>query len=417
MTMPHAAKTRKEIRQIIGNICGTCIKGTCSDDGSTTTVIDTQGLRGGVDDYKGQEIIMVSGDNEGEKSRVVDYNPQSFKLTVSPAFTNATAEDDEYELHKTFTVDRLNNAINLAIIGASDEVFASKVDDSTLGTLRNEYEYTIPADFVALHTVEYSSSIKVDHLLDDCEAAWTAGTYTTCTADASFKKIGNASSKSVVVGAGTNKKICYVTIAATDISDCDRIEFWMYSSIALTAGQLTFNLDDSAAIDSSLETIDIPAMTAAIWYKHSLSLANPHSDTAIISIGIYQVEDLADFTFYIDDVHAVLAKSRIYKDLDPESWGIVQGSSPQLKLNEAAISEIGNNKRLRLSGYKLLSELSADTSEAEVDPDYIIARAVSDLLSADPKEINRVKYFTGMSEAKKLSARTSLENHTEWVSR
>jgi len=61
--------------------------------------------------------------------------------------------------------------------------------------------------------------------------------------------------------------------------------------------------------------------------------------------------------------------------------------------------------------------LSTDSAEAEVDADYIVARAVADLLSANPAEKDRVKYFMSLAESKKLGARTKLENNTRWVSR
>jgi hypothetical protein len=415
MTMPHAVKTRKEIRQIIGDICGTCLTGTCSAAGSDTTVIDTQGLRGGVDDYKGQEIIMVSGDNEGEKSRVVDYNPQSFRLTVSPAFSNATAEGDEYELHKTFTVTRLNNAINLAIIGAMDEVFATKVDES-LVKLQDINLYTIPSDFIALYLIEYEQSTSIDHLIHNCDDAWDelVDADVTASADTSYKKEGAACLKLVVAaGCGAGDILATDSITSLDISDCNEVVFWVHSTVALDAGDIQLLLDNSASCASPLESLDLPAIVANTDTRVALTLANPQTDTAIVSVGLKMIVDKGAFTLYADNIRGQNSNSRTYGELIPEEWQVIQGSTPKIHFS----GTIGADKLIKLHGYKLISELSADTSEAEVDPDYIIARAVSDLLSADPKEINRVKYFTGMSESKKISARTSLENNTRWVSR
>jgi len=39
------------------------------------------------------------------------------------------------------------------------------------------------------------------------------------------------------------------------------------------------------------------------------------------------------------------------------------------------------------------------------------------LLSANPAEKDRVKYFMSLAESKKLGARTKLENNTRWVAR
>jgi len=368
---------------------------------------------------------VTGGTTVGEIAFVSSFTSPT--LTFAPAFDYAIKATQEYELwEEPYTIEAVNNVINQAIISATDEIITDKVDSTSLIKLANVYEYAIPTGFVALYDVEYEYSVGVKHLLSDCESAWTAATSVTSSADSTFEKVGAACAKLVVAdAAASGATLCYEDITEVDISDSDKVEFWMYSSIALTAGQLQFMLGATAAIASPLETIDIPAMSAATWYKHSLSLANPHSDTAIISIGVRQASgtDVGAFTFYIDEVAAILDKSRVFKPLRSDHWGIVQASTNLLQLDTVAYSIVGNNKMLRLSGYQIPAELTDDTTACTIDPEYVVAYTTAMLLMSharssdvDPNDsYRRANYFMNIAEKRKFEGRTSLAMGTRWV--
>lgn len=429
MTLPIASETRVTMRERIGYNLGALIVSEVSCTIDSASLWDIYGLaKGGNDEYNGRQVVIFDAScstMDGEKSFVSDFDATEKDATMSPAFSAALTDGDKYEMWSPpYTYEQVNNHINQAIIAATDDILRDKVDSTTLLKLPNIYEYTVPTGFVALHTVEYEYGMGVSHLLDACEVAWTSGTGTTTTADATFEKVGTYCSKNVVASVSTNTILCYEDISSIDISACDKVEFWMYSSIALTAGQLQIHLDDTAAIASGVEKIDIPAMTAATWYRHSLSLANPHLDIAIISIGIFQVANVDDFTFYVDDVDAVLENSRIYRILDPDKWKVVQASTNLLQLTESGYARVGNNKRLRLSGYQIPAELSADATAATVDPDYIVAKATGTLLMAhaggsqvdvDARQ-SRARDWLTIAEKRLLQGRTSLAMNTRFVS-
>jgi len=379
-------KTLGEIRRSIGRNLGVAVMGvaTTSTTPATTTLTDTRYLQGGDDEHNMNEVMVYdsvgSAIADGEKSVVSDYTGTTHIATVSPAFTAAPAALDKYEMWKyPWLIADVNDAINQVLMGMTGKCPQIK-EDHTLFTESSKYLYTIPSGFVSLSKVEYVSSRKFYHLLDDCEDAWTGGTGTTTTADSSFEKVGTYCSKNVAASVGVTTILCYKAISSVDISDCDKVEFWMYSSIALTAGQLTIQLDDTAALASAVESIDIPAMDAATWYKHSLSLANPHSDTAIISIGIYQVANVADFTFYVDQVEAVMSTGKVYKELPKEYWNIVKGSTNYLQLTSDGLTLIGTDKQLRLTGYQNLTLLTDDDDESEIDPGWLINKVTGELL-------------------------------------
>jgi hypothetical protein len=413
--MTYTPKNREELRQSIADICGEVIIGECTSNGSTTTVIDSQNLYGGADDYKGQEILMTSGDAEGDKSRVIDYNPVSHKLTLSPALSNATADGDTYELHSKFTVNRINNAINLAIVGISDEAYSPKVDDSTLVKLKNNYLYTISSDFEAIHTLEYEKSTKIKHTIHECDVAWDELTDADVTVSVETDLRSGCQKFVVADGCGAGDILATDSITSIDINDCNVLRAWVYSTKDLDAGDYQILLDDTAECESPLEELDLPAITAYTGTWITIDLANPSSDVGIVSVGVKMVKDKGEHTFYIDSITAEHSASRIYSELNPNAWYIVQGSTSKIQLSEGAYSTIGNDKILKLHGYQLISELSDDSTDAEVDPDYIIARAVADLLSSDPDKDKEVKYWATLAEAKKRDARTPLEQNTRFI--
>ena len=430
MTFPISSKTRLLIRQAIGYALGKIIVSEVTATKDSSSLWDTYGLaKGGTNEYNGRQVqinVPVGSIAAGEKSFVSSFDATNKDATMSPAFSAALTDGDTYEMWQDYTIEEVNNKINQAIIGATDDILLDKEDHSLI-KLENIYEYTIPTGFVAIDQIEYEYSKGIYHLLSDCEVVWTAGTSVTATADATFEKVGTYCAKFVVAaGAASGATLCYKDISEVDISDCDKVDFWMYSSIAITAGQLQFMLGATAAIASPLETIDIPAMSAGTFYRHSISLANPHSDTAIISIGVRQASgvDVGAFTFYLDEVETVKDNSRIYRMLSPDFWTIVQASTNLLKLDENGYSKVGNNRLLRLTGYQVPAEISADTTSCDIDPDYVIAKTVGLLLvsraggsQVDPDEkFRQANFWLGIAETRLRQGRTPLRMNTRWVS-
>uniref|UniRef100_A0A6M3IHX4 Uncharacterized protein n=1 Tax=viral metagenome TaxID=1070528 RepID=A0A6M3IHX4_9ZZZZ len=385
MTTPFQTRTRLQIRESIGFALNDMILISASSSVDTTSLIAVYSLfKGGDDEYNGRQVVCVTPAGSivaAEKSWVSDFNATTKDATVSPAFTANIIVNDLFEMWKVFTVEEVNDAINQAIMDVTKDTLQIKQLTSQYVD-SNEYEYNALSDFVGLYQVEYAYSVGTEHTLDTCDSVWTAGSANvTVTADTAFKKLGTASMKAVEDGgSGTNAKLCYKTISSTDLDDCDKVEFWMYSSIALTAGQLQIKLDDTAAIASALEAISIPAMSANTWYRHVLSLANPHTDVDIISIGIFQVADVGAFTFYVDDVRANLSTSKDYRILNPDYWRVIKDTTPYLKLTSDGLGIVGDNTQLRLTGYQLPALLDADATESEIDPGYLINKVTGELM-------------------------------------
>ena len=389
--MAIQAISRGSLRRSIGRNLGILIDGAATTTTDTSSLIDTKNLLGGDDEHNQKEVLIYETTDgaapEGESSVVSDFDGATNDATCAPVFTAPITALDKYEMWKTpWRIADINDVINQIINGLTGRALQIK-EIHTPFTQSSKYLYDELSGFTHLDKVEYVSSKGFYHLLDNCDLVWTAGSINVAvTADTAFKKVGNACVKAVEDGgSGATAILAYHAISEVDISDCDAVEFWMYSSIALTAGQLQFHLSSTAAIASAEETIDIPAMDAATWYKHTLSLANPQSDTAIISIGVYQVVDVTAFTFYVDEVEATKFSSKVFETLNDEYWDIAQGSTPYLQLSTKALSIIRSNTQLRLTGYQIPARLDADATVSEIDPAYIIPKATGILLVSHAK--------------------------------
>lgn len=146
------------------------------------------------------------------------------------------------------------------------------------------------------------TTVKV--VIDNCDGAWTAGSNVVASNDTGDKKEGTGSVKlAVASGATAGQILGYKTISVATLAGQTRVGMWIKSSVALSAGDLQYKMDDTASIASALETINIPALTANVWTKIYLTLANPASDLLLISHGIYQVNDKGAFDLWIDDIN------------------------------------------------------------------------------------------------------------------
>ncbi|MFA4973641.1 MAG: hypothetical protein WC683_13605 [bacterium] len=138
-----------------------------------------------------------------------------------------------------------------------------------------------------------------------CDAAWTtAGAGRVSTLDTTDYKVGSGAAKVVTTTIGGTTLLHTIDFAAINLAAYVAILLWVKSSVNQSAGDCQLLLDDTSACASPLESLDLPALTADVWKFCKLALANPGSDTAIISAGIKQITDLADMTFRCDAIEA-----------------------------------------------------------------------------------------------------------------
>lgn len=390
MGLPVQGYNRGELRRSIARSLGIMQTGEATSTVDSSSLIDTLYLRGADDEHNGKQVKIydaVGSIVDGEESFVSDYTGgATCDATCAPVFTASIADGDKYELWKTpWLVTDVHDAIDQAILKASARCLQNKQTEAAF-TKPSTYLYDCLGGFKAIHMVEYEYSIGEAVEIDTCDEAWTAGANATVTADTEHYIEGSASNKIVVAsGASTTEVLAYKAISSKDLSGCDKLEVSIYSTVALTAGYLQIRLDDTALGASVLESLDIPATSANTWTRHIISLANPLSDTAIIYVDLYQVTDVGACTVNLDYIRAVDSKSRNYVELNPEQWSIVRASTPLLQLSSSGLGVTGSPKLLRISGYDLPDMLSDDTTDSEIDPDYIINMAKGLLMTGHAK--------------------------------
>lgn len=147
----------------------------------------------------------------------------------------------------------------------------------------------------------YGDSVVVE----DCEDAWDeGGADAGSTPSTTAGKVGTNAARATTVAVGASAILMNEAVASTDYSAYSAAVFWARSSLSsIIVGDLQLRVDDTAQTASPLETLNLGAMaTADTWYRHLGKFVTPANLTAIISLGLGQVNDLGDGTFDIDDV-------------------------------------------------------------------------------------------------------------------
>lgn len=428
MARPRASKTRLQIRQAIGYNLDAIALGVVTSTGDATSLIDTYVLgKGGDREYVGRQIQINTATQStivGTQAFITSFNSADGDATITTLVAVIT-KNDTYEMWKDYTIEAVNNKINEAIISATDDIFVEKETHSTVKEV-NKYAYDCLSSFAALYKVEYVYNTKINTQVHACDTIWdNPDGDVTATVDTTLWPGG--SNKFVVDGdVAAGDFIATDDFSSINITDCDELVFDLYSTTALDAADLDIMVDNTAQCGGTpLESIDVPATTAYTKTRHVVSLANPSSDSAIISVGLTMTVEKGAFTVYIKNIRAQNSKSRIYHELSPNLWSIVQASTPLLKLSEDGHASIGNNELIRLTGFRIPAELSSDTSTTtcDIDPDFVITRATALCLMSkaggreiDPEDRRRkADWFMAISEKRLLQGRTQLPVGLRWV--
>ena len=368
--MAIQSRTRKELRQEIGRNLGAMMTGKATG-GSTTTLIDTQSLLGGDDDYNGKFVRFTSGNADGETGIVSDFANSSATATIKPiegtTFTGAVADNDYYELwDEEYNPDHIDSYINDVIVQYSPRALIPDRDTTLFGHISRP-EHTIPTNMVAISEIHYRTSFDSEILDEANTNDWVAGSAVTVSKDATDYRDGGASLNLVTVNVGVGA-LATKTITSKDISNMDQIEFWIKSKNALAASQLTITVGSA---------INIPALSENTWTKVKLNLASPESLTAVTSLIINSASatTVDNNEIWINRIIVVETATEKYEKLPPYLWRIDRENG-KFRFIEGGASVV-NNAKIKLVGYKLPSELTTDSSNCEINPTLIVTKATA----------------------------------------
>ena len=374
-------RTRQQLRQSIGYNLGALTAATVTSNGSTTTLIDNL-VRGGDDSQNGKWIYYTtSGSNSEKVTRVSDYVQSSTTMTLSPALAASTAADDTYEVwDDAYSPSIINEFINQAIIDATGHAY-DPVEKLDLHGDGHSARLDIPSGISMVSRVDYRAAVdSVD--IHNSESTFDEKTDSdfTQSLDTQDRKSGNSALRFVIAAGASAGDFVTDSISSLDLSKYDTLEFWIKSTVATSAGNLKILLDDTASCASPLETLSVPALTADTWKFCRVSLANPETDTAIISVGLEYDSDLGACTVWLDEIKAVRNDSAIWATLSRRAWRLDKEAA-DLVLTMDGRQSVGS-RLIKLVGGDKPALLTADSTATEVDDQFVIAKATALALSA-----------------------------------
>ena len=417
--MPVQGRTRKQLRQSIGYNLGSLKVGNATG-GTNNTLIDVNTFRGGDDTYNGK-LVLVTDASDGTTQTtqyVNDYTASNNTIQFQQNSSFTVASSDEYEIwNEPYDPVVIHDFINQAIIDATGQAYdpvenpdMSSSPHTALHADGKVLRFDIPSNISIINHIYYRSSVSSTGL-HSCNTAFdeTVDSDITVSVDTQDKKQGTGSNKFVIAAGASAGDIATDSITSKDISKYDYLECWIKSTVATSAGNLKILLDDSASCASPIETLSVPALSADTWTYVRIALANPETDTAIISIGLEYDSDLGACQVRLDDLKVVENDTAIWEIFPKHLWKLDR-SSRDLVITEDGKFASGY-AMLKITGGDKPALLSADSGTTEIDDSYIIARATGLAFASasggpntDPDQLRQqAAFWLGLAEQAKRS--------------
>jgi hypothetical protein len=367
------SQTKEEVRLSIGYNVDAVFEGsTTAASPDDKTLIDTK-LRGVDNDANGAWILVTSGARDGDISRTIDSTNDTanntYSLEVRPSFGGTLASGVTYEKwREPFRPQFIDNCIKRAILFATGKSF-DPVTDTSIHLHSSQNKISIPSTIAAVQQLEVRANVaKVN--IDPCESGWTQQTGVTQTFNQSERRSGSASLQLVTASVAV-ANIALKTIDSLDLSEHDYIEFQWKSSIAVTtAGDITIALTSS----TTTITLNMPTAIANTWTMMRIALTNDQARqlSDVTRVTFAQATDLANATFWIDDINAVIDATAKWEPIDSRLW------YPDKESGEIVFKpEMGTipYQLLKIRGGDEPAIMTADTDVCEVDPEFVISFA------------------------------------------
>jgi hypothetical protein len=289
----------------------------------------------------------------------------------------STADGDTYEIWaKDVPPERVHRNINRAIRTVTRKG-APPFTEESLHASRRVSSYAPTSTLIGVKSIQYRETFSYA-TVHNCDSVWDelVDTDTTATLDTENYRQGNGSNKFVVAaGMAAGDIIASESITSDDYSGFTHIEFWFYTTVTTTAGQISVRLSSTASAGTATEEIAIPATTALTWTWHRVALANPESDTAIISVGLIYTSDIGAATMNVDGIIVTRDLQGDWVTLSRRFW-YPDKDQREVRFTSEGVDIVGY-AWLRMIGRKKPTELNADATECDIDPEFIIAKATA----------------------------------------
>lgn len=376
-----AGRTRVQLEEQVGYALGSeaIFVGSVTTADSATSFTDTK-WKGNADRANGMWLHMTSGDETGEIVRVTD-DDGSGDLTFD-ALTGSPSSGETYILwDERYRPDSIYSLMNDAILDLYGRFYNEAIDLS-LHAGDGVARFDIPTGFSSIREVAKRVRVPAS-LISNTDAVWdeTTDSDFTQSVDTEHTKTGS-SLKLVIAGAVSAGDFISDSIESVDLSDRTHLEMWIYATAATVAADLVIRLDSGAVQGdgTDLEILSIPALTADTWTFVRIALANPETDTAIISVGFEYSANEGANTIYLDDIWCVNNDKMQFAPLPRRQWRIDRANR-DLALKPSGVRAAGYSL-LKLTGGDEPALLTADTTVNEIPEAYLIAKTVATALES-----------------------------------
>jgi hypothetical protein len=407
-------RTRAQLRQSIGYNLGALYVSSASGNGSTTTIVDNT-LIGADDNFNGRWVVFNDADGTaGQVTRVSDYTSSSTTLTLSPAVASSSATSDTYEIwDDEYNPAIIDDFINQAIIEATGHAW-DPIENLSFHTDRDTLRFDVPSGISMIQDVYYRNSVDFTRL-HACAATFdeTEDAEFTQALDTKDKKQGTQSLKITLSASAEADDVIADSITSVNLSGYDTVEMWVKSTVPTSAGNLKLHLDSAtiteATADASQtdEALSIPALSADTWTFCRVALANPETDTAIISVGLEYDADIGAVTVWLDDINAVKNDTAEWIKIPRNLWRIDKEARDVVF--DSYMHGVVRYSLLKIVGGDKPALLTSDSDTSEVNERYLIAAATARAYAAtsggagtDPDQRrSQAGFWFGMANAAK----------------
>ena len=371
-------RTREQLRQHIGRTLGAVYVSSASASGSAdnNTLVDNTIVLGGADNQIGKWIRFTSGSNDTLTRRVTDSAISSNVTTHTfmPAVGTRTASES-YELwDSAFNPDDIDDFINQSVMFATGWVY-DPIENIELHGDGKQARFDIPSNISMISKVEYRHKISSKRI-HACDVTFDETTDTEMVQAVDSKDFKRGSSLKITTSAGDGSFISD-SISSIDISGYTHLEGWVKATSAIAAADFNICLDDATCTcdGSDKETLPVPAASADTWTFFRIALANPESDTAIVSVGIEYNANSGTNTVRFDDLRVVHNDTAEWTTLDRRNWKIDKEARDLILVRDGHHS-IGY-ALIKITGGDKPALLTADSSTTEIDEDYIVSQSIT----------------------------------------
>ena len=371
-------RTREQLRQHIGRTLGAVYVSSASASGSAdnNTLVDNTIVLGGADNQIGKWIRFTSGSNDTLTRRVTDSAIASNVTTHTfmPAVGTRTASES-YELwDSAFNPDDIDDFINQSIMFATGWVY-DPIENIELHGDGKQARFDIPSNISMISKVEYRHKISSKRI-HACDVTFDETTDNEMVQAVDSKDFKRGSSLKITTSAGDGSFISD-SISSIDISGYTHLEGWVKATSAIAAADFNICLDDATCTcdGNDKETLPVPAASADTWTFFRIELANPESDTAIVSVGIEYNANSGTNTVRFDDLRVVHNDTAEWTTLDRRNWRIDKEARDLILVRDGHHS-IGY-ALIKITGGDKPALLTADSSTTEIDEDYIVSQSIT----------------------------------------